>query len=397
MANFPGGQGVLPGVYTDVITASRGVSIPGGNRIAAIVGEGSTDETIVAQALGKGIDGLNPSYTSTSGADGRHFQMSNFPYVKNRTTIYKNGIPLVGYEGVINSSSFGSQYDYRVDINTGKLELQKAGLVDQGGTFYVPLTTNVGQGTVENLSLLDANALQETWTVRCVSVQRDASNLPIAGTAKFLAFGSVSGSLTDANNNPVVWVADGYSANNTILQFSIAESKIMGNAVSPFREGDAFTIRVSSGVLSTNDSLTANYLPILNLNDPVLTQGMNDVIQRHGIPSLTNTLSLGAQLAYSNAASVLMTCQAAPAMPRRTSYVLSPSVNSLSTDVNDFIFPLPLDVVPDTATNIHFFITNNATETETQILPNKLNYFTIGTAGNPSLSTFVNDTTPALG
>lgn len=397
MANFPGGSGALPGVYTDTITASRGVSIPGGNRVAAIIGEGSTDETLISQALGKGLDGLNPSYTSTSGSDGRHFQMSNFPYVKNRTTIFKNGIPLVGYEGVINSSSFSGSYDYRLDINTGKLELQAASLTDQGGTFYVPLSTNVGQGTIENLILEDANALKETWTVRCVSVQRNSSNQPIAGTAKFLAFGSVSGSLTDANGNPVVWIADGYEATNTVLKFNIAEAKVMNNTVSSFREGDGFTIKISSGVLSNNDSLTANYIPVLNLNDPFLTQGMTDVVNRHGFPSVDNTLSLGAQLAYANNAPVLMTCQAAPAMPRRSSYILSPSVDATSTNVEDFVFPLPKGVLPDINTSLHFFITNNATDVETQILPNKLDYYKLDTPGNPTTAFFVNDTTPAPG
>ena len=43
MANQPGGAGLLPGVTTDVITQSRGVSIPGGSRVAAMIGEGSTD------------------------------------------------------------------------------------------------------------------------------------------------------------------------------------------------------------------------------------------------------------------------------------------------------------------------------------------------------------------
>jgi len=397
MANFPGGAGVLPGVYSDFITASRGVSIPGGNRVAAIIGEGSTDETVVSQATGKGLDGLNALFSSTSGADGRHFQMSNFPYVKNRTTIYKNGIPLVGYEGIVDNSSFSGKYDYRLDINTGRLELQKASLADQGGSFYSPLNTNVGQGSLENLILEDANALKETWTIRCVSVQRNPSNLPVAGTAKFLAFGSVSGSLSDANGNPIVWVADGYTASNGIISFSIQETKVLGNTASSFREGDAFLVKINSGVLSTNDSLTANYLPVLNINDPILTQGMNDVVNRHGLPSLNNTLSLGAQLAYSNAASVLMTLQAAPSMPRRTSYILSPSVNSLSTSVEDFIFPLPLDVVPYVDGNIHFFVVNNSTEVETQVLPNKLDFYTLDTPGNPTTAAFVNDTTPAPG
>jgi len=75
MANIPGATNILPGVVTDVVTDSRGLSLGGGLRIAALIGEGSTDETVVSSALGGGLDGLNSSYTSTTGADGRHFQL----------------------------------------------------------------------------------------------------------------------------------------------------------------------------------------------------------------------------------------------------------------------------------------------------------------------------------
>lgn len=396
MPNIPGGA-VLPQVVTDITTASRGVSIPGGSRIAAMIGEGSTDEVIVSQAVGGGGDGLNPSYSSTSGADGRHFQLSNFPLISNRTTLYKNGIPLVGFESTIDSNSFPDKYDYRIDISTGRVELQRAHILDQGGSFYVPLSTNVGLGTVNNLTLVDANAQPETWTVRCVSVQRNAMNQPIAGTAKFLAFGSISGSKLDANGNPVVWVANNNVVSNGILSFSIQETSVMSVVTSPFREGDAFTIKTASGVLVRNDSLTANYIPSTFLNDPVLTQGLGDVVNRHGSPSTSNNLSLGAQLAYANSAPVLITVQAAPPMPRRQSYILEDAVRADSTNEDDFIFPLPLGVTPDINSDIHFFITNNATNVETQILPNKLDFYTLGTSGFPTVNAFIFDDTPAPG
>ena len=90
MANIPGATNVLPGVFTDVITQSRGVSIPGGARLAAMIGQGSTDDTIVSQAVGGGKDGLNSTYSSSSGADGRHFQLTNFPLISNRTTLFQS-------------------------------------------------------------------------------------------------------------------------------------------------------------------------------------------------------------------------------------------------------------------------------------------------------------------
>lgn len=397
MPNIPGATNVLPGVFTDVITQSRGVSIPGGSRIAAMIGEGSADETLVSQANGGGNDGFNTDYTSTSDADGRHFRTTNFPLISNRTLLFKNGIPLVGLESLIDNNIFSNKYDYRIDISTGKIELQIAHLVDQGGAFYVPLSTNVGLGTINNLTLEDENAVPEIWTIRCVSVQRNAMNQPIAGTAKFLAFGSISGAKLDANGNPIIWSANDNIVSNNILSFSIQETQVMSVAVSVFREGDAFTIKVDSGVLNRNDSLTINYIPTSNLNDPVLVQGMGDVVVRHGFPSIDNNLALGAQLAFANQAPALITVQAAPPMPRRRSYILETSVNSLSTNNDDFIFPLPIGVTPDFNSNIHFFVKNNSTNVENQILPNKLDYYTLGTSGFPTVTQFITDNTAAPG
>lgn len=390
MANIPGATNVLPGVFTDVITQSRGVAVPGGSRTAALIGEGSTDETVVSQAQGGGLDGLNPTYTSTTGADGRHFQLQNIALVSNRTTLFKNGIPLIGLESLIDALAFSNVYDYRLDIATGRIELQAAHLLDQGGSNWVPLTTNVGDGYVSSLTLVDANAPPETWTIRCVSVQRDPSNVPVLGTAKFLAFGAISGAKLDINGNPVVWVSNGQVVSNGVLQFAIWDRSV------PFREGDSVTIKVASGVLVRSDSLSANYIPIVNLNDPVLVAGMDDTSKRHGFASLSNNLSLGAQLAFANSAPSLLTVQAAPPMPRRTSYTLSAAIAAVPPD-DDLIFPLPPGVTPDFNSNIHFFIKNNATNVETQILPNKFTYYLLGTAGKPTTTQFINDNTAAPG
>ena len=391
MANIPGATNVLPGVFTDVITQSRGVAVPGGSRLAAMIGEGSTTETIVSQAQGGGIDGLDPTYTSTTGADGRHFALINFPIISNRTTLFKNGIPLVGVESLIDNNPFSNHFDYRIDITSGHIELQRAHLVDQGGAFFIPLSTNVGNGTITGLSLVDANAPPEIWTVRCSSVQRDALNNPISGTAKFIASGSVSGTIRDVNGNAIIWVTNGQTVSNGILQFALVDSSV------PFREGDGFTIEVASGVLNRNDSLVANYIPVAFLNDPVLLQGMDAVTKRHGFPSTTNNLSLGAQLAFANNSPSLITVQAAPPLPRRTSYVLDSDVVATAPDDAEFIFPLPIGVVPDFNSNIHFFVKNPATNVETQILPNKFTYYLLDTAGQPTTHQFIVDNTPAPG
>lgn len=381
----------LPGTYSDVVTESRGVAIPGTNRVAAIMGEGSTDEVVITSAVGGGKDGVNSLFTSTTNADSRHFQLRNFPLIENRTVVYKNGVRLVGLEAQIDSSAFSSKYDYRLDPATGRLELQKAHLVDQGGTNYKTLTTNTGLGTLSSLTLLDLNAPPETWTIRCVGVQRDVSNNPVPNTAKFLAFGSISGTKLDANGNPIVWIADGYTVSNGILEFAIVEDEVLSVVTSPFKEGDAFIVQVKSGALVKNDSLTTNYIPSLNINDPVFLNGMDQVSRRHGSASLSNNLSLGAQLAFANGAPGVMTVQTAPAMPRRQSFVLVDSFVSDTTNLDNFTFPLPVGVTPDANSNIHFFVKDNVSNVETQILPNKLDFYLLGTTGYPTKSQFIQD------
>lgn len=400
MANIPGATNALPGVFTNVITQSSGVAIPGGSRVVAMIGQGSTNETLISQASGGGVDGLDPTFTTSTGADGRHFALANYPVVPNRTTVFKNGVPLVVLElgPITSSTTFSYAYDAQLDPTTGHLLLQAAHLLDQGGTFYVPLGTNVGLGSLNSLTLVDVNAPPETWTIRCVSVQRNAMNQPIAGTAKFLAFGSVSGAKLDANGNPIVWLANGNVVSNGILSFSITETAVSNVVTSPFVPGDAFTILVSSGVLVRGDTLTTNEIPVANINSPTLTQGIGDIFNFSGPASTSNNLSLGAQLYYANGASSLIALQAAPPLPRRTSYVLEPSVNSNSVNPDDFTFPFPLGVVPDFNSDIHVFVTNPTTQVETQLLPNKYAFYELNKAGQPTTHQFVfSDAEPPSG
>lgn len=389
MVNIPGGS-TLPGVSTLIETLSRGASVPGGTRIAAFIGEGSRSETLVSAAEGSGQDGLNSAYTSTSGSDGRHFALALFPIVSNRTQLFRNGIPLNGVEKLIDDDAFSNLYDYRIDIETGHIELQRAHLVDQGGSFYTTATTNVGVGSLNGLALEDVNAPTETWSIKCISVQRTALNQPVAGTAKFIAVGTVSGNKLDANGNPIIWTANNTTTTNGILSFAVHEAGTV-----PFREGDVFIIKIASGVLNRNDSLTSSYIPVSNLNDPTFINSMDEIVKKHGPTSLDNNLSLGCQLAFANQAPGIMCVQAAPPMPRRTSYQLTRNFQALSTNIDDFLFPLPPGVLPNLTSNIHFFIKNNTTNVEVQVLPNKFDYYTLDGSGKPTTSDFIFDDTSA--
>lgn len=376
MPNFPGSQNALPGVYTNVETFSAGLSLPAGTRTLAIIGEGVRQETLIAQALGGGNDGLDPTYSGVNGRDGRHFLTSYYPLISNRTTLTKNGITLNGTEGTIDGTSFSSFYDYKIDIATGQIELQPAALVDLGGSYYRRNTNNIGDGYINSLQLLDENAPAETWTVKCTSVRRDGGGDPIDGYARFIAVGSVSGNVLDGYGNVVVWMSDGVTASNGILSFNITEG------TTAFQEGDRFTIQVSSGVLAVDDSLKITYICEIDLNQPEFFTDLDSLCQKHGEPNLSNRLSLGAQLAFANGTPGVWAVQAAPAIPRRVSYLLEESASGGAAE-EDMTFALPVGIVPDANSNINFFVTDPVTDVERQILPNKVAYYDATITASP--------------
>lgn len=379
MANFPGGSGATPMAVVETVTNTKGSSVPGGQRLAAIIGEGTRVERLVSSALGSGKDGLNSTYTSTSGSDGRHFLLTYAPVISNRTVLKKNGIPLSGIEGAI-GSTIGPRYDYLIEISTGKIELQSAVLVDQGGSYYTANTLNVGNGTINGLSLEDSNALTETWTIRCVSVRRDGNGDPIDGYAKFIAQGSVSGIPLDGYGNQITWGSNGVALSNGILQFSVDDGS------TKFVEGDRFTIKVKSGALSRTDSLIANYIAEIDINDPEFFTDIESLTAKHGAPSLENRLSLGAQLAFANGCPGVWAVQAAPSVPRRLRYLLQ-DVASGNDAADDLTFLLPLGVDPDSDSNINFFVTDPVTLIESQIIPNKVDFYDPTITANPALFT----------
>jgi hypothetical protein len=105
--------------------------------------------------------------------------------------------------------------------------------------FYLPASTNVGQGSLSSMSIVAGSIPPtETWQVKCVFVQRDSLNNPIPSTAKFEANGSISGNRKDKFGNPFVWSANGPVVSNGLISFSVVETS------PPFREGDLFTVQV---------------------------------------------------------------------------------------------------------------------------------------------------------
>lgn len=381
MPNIPGQVGyVQPGVYSRVRSIRRAISIPGGLRVLAIIGLGAAQETVVLSAKGGGADGVNPDFSGSNAPDGRHFVLSKYPLVLKRTTLILNGIPLSGIEGVIGVEPFNSKYDYRMESVTGRIELQSAFLVDQGGEYALASDANIGNGSISLVDLVDINAPSETWTIKAISVIRDAYGDPVSTKTTFSAIGSVSGQPLDAYGNPIVWMSDGALVSNGIIKFAVNEDSV------PFDRGDRFTIRVSSRVLAEGDTLEATYIAEADVNDPQFFVDANSLFQKHGFPSLANTLSLGAQMAFENGAFGVMALQAKPPIPRRLSEVLLAVDNPLSSEEGGFPvvadgdpepFEYPITTGrPDLDSAIHFFVTNRDSGEEEQIILNKEPFYT---------------------
>ena len=607
MANIPGISGyVQPGTFARDRVVTRGVSIPGGLRITCIMGEGLREEVIVDSAFGDGQDG-SASCSPTGNGDSKYFQLAESPVVVGRTRVFLNGTELYGTEGLVDGSSFSSKFDFKLDPDSGCIELQGATIGDQNGKNYSASSSNVGNGSIvdttcgdyELISLVDLNALAERWTVRCVSVIRDSLGNPIPGLSTFTVSGSVSGQIKDSSGSPILFhgtnpalfnrsggaipgtadictdsyvvaddsvyglgsadvsgddaslgttdrfqvdadlvspgqvlvgdhlciTADGYNSadgivikslsyssstgkttiileadtldsdlsgvswsirssdifiddvsvahdssgtpatagyfssrdigkvvllcdgpaagyyvikavtssrrvrvyllgdsgtgypemvsgatpgiadggenvtfsileTNGILVFGIREGLAVNDTSGPdiaFSVGDKFYIDVKSRILKSGDKLEANYIPELTLNDPEFFVSANDLFSKHGTPSLTNTLSLGAQLAFENGAPGLLAMQCKPAVPRRSNATLfSEKVNgkggfpacggtytNCQVDDLSFIIPMPASGLgtgaPDSTTGINFFVTRRGVET--QIFPNKVDFY----------------------
>ena len=592
MANIPGIAGYTqPGVFARDRVISRGVSIPGGIRIVCIMGEGLREEVLVASAAGGGNDGI-ASISPTGSGDGRFFSLSTAPVISGRTEIYLNGSPLYGIESLIDAKGFDGAYDFRLDTDTGYLELQGASVADQDGKSYSASSANTGNGDIyggtcgdlDLIGVVDENASDERWTVRCVGVSRDSNGDPIPGKATFTLTGAASGQVRDSSGTAILFHSDASSSNagaisgnsdacsdglivaswgdfelgdalardgdatptttdqfqfvgdlaaqgqalagdylcidgytsveiddfesalnedgitytttltlatdtifvdddvewdiratnvfvddptvlhngvtgepteggpfsgsdigkvltvctgdfagryyvdavtssrrvrlsgwdgaalpeiidtndgvidetnltyymletNGVLAFGISEGTI------PFEVGDKFFVDVRSMVLRRGDLLEARYVYEGDLNDPEYFVSAQSLTSKHGTPSLTNTLSLGAQMCFENGAPAVLALQCKPSLPRRTSVTLIPEVDSngdggfsgclssgvLNCDIDDLLFPIrrPFSGLvkgrPDGDTQVNIFVVRGGSET--QIFPNKVAFY----------------------
>lgn len=268
MANIPGVSGYIqPGVFARDRVVSRGVSIPGGLRIATIMGFGSSEITLVSSAKGEGQDGvLSPNGAAVNG---RFFLIPSAPLQEGRTRVFLNGSELLGLEGTFTSSDeIPSGYDFKLDPSTGYLGLQSASIKDQDGKGYSAASTNIGTGVIEEgavgtlneLEVLDENAPNERWTMRCISVQKDSTGAPIKGGATFSVTGSVSGQSKDSSGNSVLF-SDTYKSGTVAQVYANQDMVTEGYLVGLGSERQTTTEGIAK--LLSEDTISSGALKVL--------------------------------------------------------------------------------------------------------------------------------------
>ena len=152
------------------------------------------------------------------------------------TGFVKVGVELIQYSSV-------DYLNNNLNVPAPGAGATNASLVNQGGgNYYTRKDGYIGTGTITGLTLLDLNALNQDWEIKCIFVQRNISNIPITGTAKFIAVGSISGTSKDGYNNPIIWTANGITVSNGVFSFALADSSPV------FRETDTFLIKIAAAV-----------------------------------------------------------------------------------------------------------------------------------------------------
>lgn len=182
--------------------------------------------------------------------------VSDFPSVG----VVRVGIELIQYLAV-------DQVNNNLVLIGGNDPVAAHFVVQQGGNLYLPGPSNVGTGTINNLSIVSATAPSETWSIKCVFVQNDGYGNPIPGTAKFEAIGSVSGQQLDQYANTIIWTANGPNVSGSILSFSITEASV-------FHKGDYFIAQVVGLQPGTTGGRGYNGTPI-SLHDTDGYDGTN--------------------------------------------------------------------------------------------------------------------------
>ena len=271
---------VQPGAYTKFKPTTAFPVIPGGLRVVAVIGKGSTSKPIIGETV-----------TMTVSAT----------YALAHTAI------------VISDITDDAYYEYVQDVDYalsgGKVHwLATNALVVSSNAATVTSTFGTAPSYMDGLTFLASIGgvpVTVTFTAtvtnaRGVASWMNAFGLGAYGTATAVTAGYVQVTATIGTgflgSNSSILIGNGTA--NTILGF-VPGATYYGSK-NP-TSGQLFFVDYRYEKVTVTD-----YAPLYYYN-------MNDIITDFGAASTTNTLALGAQSAFENGAQVILTCQIDPA------------------------------------------------------------------------------------
>lgn len=328
---------VEPGVYAQFEASAQFAAIPGGLRVLALVGKGKTTAIVAGESVTKG---------TLDGSDTLAFTAVSLPdtIVDENFVTYTEGVDYqltggaVDWSLALAASVTGTEQGTSFNVNGLTLEIFLDDVL-QTVTFSGtdPIALDGGAG-----SIVDQINTQTTG----VTASATGSNeLQIT---------------TDATNNTTLRIGNGTA--NSVL------GMIGGLTVKSSQEP-------APGVVYTLDYERAKTGTDF---DPKVFFDLDSVVQEYGAVNTTNTLSLGASLAFQNGASVLATVQVDPAEAPDL-FGFQQALDRLATVNVNVVVPLSTD------TNLHAAIKNHVTSLSS-LTEQKFRTAIVGLGGSPTIS-----------
>jgi len=260
---------IEPGSFAEYKPTSQFVTLPGGARIVALIGKSKSTLNVLSEEVVKG---------AAEGSDELEYTATAVTEVKDNIQIYikdtdyqltdgkidwslATAAEMVGTEGVTTTTG-------KFDFGDDDLELVLT--IDNGSDLTVTLT-----GEMSASEVVDAiNAVLLTSATASVYTTSDSKD--------YIKI------VTVATKNGIIEMGNGSA--NAKLGFS-SGVKIEGSKEPD--EGDTYYVTY------TRNKVTADYVPMYYFNT-------EDIFEEHGEPNTTNTVSLGAEIAFKQNASVVL-------------------------------------------------------------------------------------------
>ena len=264
MPNIPGIVGfVFPGVFTSIKAAPAAV-VPQGavTDVIAIIGQGQREEVLTNEAIGGGADGLPAQFDSRLTPDGRHFQVAAAPVVPGSIELFLN--------------PRGDGTDAPLVRITDTAVWSDVGTTD-GAAWATEFGLYPGSGADIGTSTDGYGVASEAGGIDEVDFGLDGYQGISSGSGFYDSRGGGFEALAAGTPEPQHYYVD-ETTGQIILDYA----------------------------LEAKDTLVATYIGTADVNIPELFTNPNDLRKKHGYPTLTNTISLAADMAFENGATQIL-------------------------------------------------------------------------------------------